>query len=60
MARSEMTKHSFIVFSKNDVSSVLKIPVANFCRLIAPQTHPRLVMAGVWFLEISIAYGLWM
>jgi len=29
MARSEVTGHSFIVLSKNDVSSVLKIAVAN-------------------------------
>jgi len=46
MARSEMTGHSFIVLSKNDVSSALTIPVANFCPLITPQAHPGLIMSG--------------
>jgi len=40
MARSEMTVHSFLVLIQNDINSVSKIPVANFCYLITPQTHP--------------------
>jgi len=42
MARSEMT----VLIQKSH--TLLKIPVANFCRLITPQTHPGLIMAGVW------------
>jgi len=30
-----MTAHSFLVLIQNDINSVLKIPVANICRLIA-------------------------
>jgi len=30
----------FLFLSKNDINSVLKIPVGNFCHLITPQTHP--------------------
>jgi len=42
MARSEMTEHPFFVLIQkwHGLSSVLKIPVANICRLITPQTHP--------------------
>ena len=31
----------FLFLFKNDINSVLKIPVANFCRLITLRTHPR-------------------
>jgi len=30
----------FFFLSKNDINSVLKIPLANFCRLTTPQIHP--------------------
>jgi len=36
----------------------MKIPVANVCRLITPQTHP-MGMAGVCLPKVSIVYGLW-
>jgi len=52
----EMTEHSFLFLSKN----VLKIPVANVCRLITPQTHPahgRCVSSWsfdcVWFVDAT-------
>jgi len=43
MAGSEMTVYLFLVLIKkrHRLNSVLKIPVANFCRLITLQTHPR-------------------
>ena len=48
----------FLFLSKNDINSVLKIPVANFCRLITPQTYPghgRCVASVhfncVWFVD---------
>jgi len=31
----------FLFLSRNDINSVLKILVENFCRLITPQNHPR-------------------
>ena len=31
----------FLFLSKNDINYVLKIPIANFCRLNTPQSHPR-------------------
>jgi len=30
----------FLFLSKHDIKSVLKIPIANFCRLITPQINP--------------------
>jgi len=35
-----MTVHSLLVLIQNDINSVSKIPVANFCHLTTPQTHP--------------------
>jgi len=37
-----MTEHSFLVLIQkcHRLNSVLKIPFANVCRLITPQTHP--------------------
>jgi len=60
MARSEITENSFLVFIQkwHRLHSVLKIPVANICRLITPQTHPahgRCVPSWsfncVWFVD---------
>jgi len=60
MAISEMTEYSFLVLTeyKAHINSVLKIPDANFCRLINPQTHPghgRCVASWnfncVWFVD---------
>jgi len=44
----------FLFLSKHDINSVLKIPIANFCRLINPQ---NMDMAGVWPPKISTVYG---
>ena len=57
MARSEMTGIHFLS-SKNHTNSILKNPVANFCRWRTPQIHTLLTMAGVWPPEIWIVYGL--
>jgi len=43
--------------SKNNINSVSKIPVANFCRLKLRKFI--LGMLGVWPPEISIMYVLW-
>jgi len=50
----------FLFLSKNDINSVLKIPVANFCRSITPQTYPghgRCVASSnfncVWFVDAN-------
>jgi len=40
MAKLELTGHSFLDLMKNDINSVLKIPVANLCRLITLKTYP--------------------
>jgi len=47
MARSEMTGFTILVLIQKITKSVLKIPAANFCRLITPQTHLGLIMADV-------------
>ena len=46
-----MTEHSFLVPIQKwyRLNSVLKIPVANVCRLITPQTHPGQVCALLKF-----------
>jgi len=50
----------FLFFSKNNINSVLKILVANFCRLMTQQTHPghdRCVASWnfncVWFVDLT-------
>ena len=42
MAISEITEHSFLVPIKklHRLNSILKIPVANVCRLTTPKIHP--------------------
>ena len=57
MARSEMTGCYFLL-SKNHINSILKIPVANFCRFITTYTYPghgRCVASwnfnSVWFVD---------
>jgi len=44
----------FLFLSKNDINSVLKIPVANMCQLLL---HKFILdMAGVWPPKISVVY----